>query len=124
MYVRDNFHKILTSAYKILTYGTYQASSYLSVMSRSPLRAMKVSRPQHLMNPVEKWGSPAANEAVGSSSGVDGGSWAELLTPQSWIEPRARLWMKDEPFWTNLFERRQAFMNDTAPANLYNINEF
>ena len=62
-------------------YDTYQASSYLSVTSRSPLRAMKVSRPQHLMNPVEKWGSPAANEAMGSSSGVDGGSWAELLTP-------------------------------------------
>lgn len=61
--------------------GTYQASSYLSVTSRSPLRPMKVSRPQHLMNPVEKWGSPAANEAMGSSSGVDGGSWAELLTP-------------------------------------------
>ena len=79
---------------------------------------MKVSRPQHLMNPVEKWGSPAANEAVGSSSGEDGGNWAELLTPQSWTEPRARLWMKDEPFWTNLFENRQAFMNYSILVHL------
>ena len=65
---------------------------------------MKVSRPQHLMNPVEKWGSPAANEAADWSSGVGGGSWAELLTPNSWTEPRARLWMNEEPFWTNLLD--------------------
>ena len=96
------YARMIFAKCQLLIYGTYQASSYLSVTSRSPLRAMKVSRPQHLMNPVEKWGSPAANEAVGSSSGEDGGSWAELLTPQSWTEPRARLWMKDEPFWTNL----------------------
>ena len=37
------------------------------VTNISPLREMKVSRPQHLIPPVEKCGNPAAREGVGFS---------------------------------------------------------
>jgi len=37
---------------------------------------MKVSRPQHLIAPVEKWGSPAANEAAGTVAPPDTGNGA------------------------------------------------
>lgn len=39
---------------------THLASSSLPVISSKPLNAINVSRPQHLINPWEKCGNPAA----------------------------------------------------------------
>ena len=75
---------------------------YLPVTSSSPLSAIKVSRPQHLMNPVEKWGRPAAREAEGSTEGRGGGRWAEWQSPKICTDPRARSVSREEPCWMNL----------------------
>ena len=51
--------------------STNLATSSLPVLISSPGRAMKVSLPQHLMKPWEKWGSPAARLATDSCRSVD-----------------------------------------------------
>ena len=65
---------------------------------------MKVSRPQQRMNPVAKWGSPAAIDPTGVSVGV--ASWrgytAEGVSPHSCMDPRAKSLMKLEPLDINL----------------------
>ena len=63
---------------------------------------MKVSRPQDLMYPVEKWGSPAAKVGGGSSGGgtssADSGGNGALPTADRWIGvPRARHFTRSEP---------------------------
>ena len=44
----------------LLLLVNYLASSNRPVSSNRPGSAIKVSLPQHLMNPWEKWGNPAA----------------------------------------------------------------
>jgi len=44
----------------------YLASSYIPGNNNNPLKAIKVSLPQDLAQPVEKWGSPAEIEYLKS----------------------------------------------------------
>ena len=72
-----------------------------------PLSAMKVSLPQHLINPVAKCGNPAAREASNVSPGMGGGRRADTQIPNSWTEPRASRLTKEEPSCTKLQQERQ-----------------
>ena len=73
---------------------------------------MKVSLPQHLMKPVEKWGKPAAIDISVGIADPDVGPWYSLgdrtgsedepHKPTNWSEPRARVLRNDEPFLTKL----------------------
>ena len=45
---------------------------------KKPRKDIKVSRPQFLMYPVEKWGKPAAKDTIGSVIPTVGGNKADL----------------------------------------------
>ena len=80
---------------------------------------MKVSLPQHLMKPVEKWGKPAAIDISVGIADPDVGPWYSLgdrtgsedepHKPTNWSEPRARVLRKDEPFLTKLRQNVKSY---------------
>lgn len=94
----------------------YLASWYRPGTSSRPLSAMKVSRPQQRIKPVEKWGKPAANDiSVGIeapdddpwySLGDKTGSEAEVDKPTNWSEPSDSAFRKEEPSFTVLNENK------------------
>ena len=80
---------------------------------------MKVSLPQHLMKPVEKWGRPAAIDISVGIADPDVGPWYSLgertgsedepHKPTNWSEPRARVLRNDEPFLTKLRQNVKSY---------------
>ena len=80
---------------------------------------MKVSLPQHLMKPVEKWGKPAAIDISVGIADPDVGPWYSLgdrtgseeepHKPTNWSEPRARVLRKDEPLLTKLRQNVKSY---------------
>ena len=73
------------------------APSKLPVTKYSPLSAMNVSRPQHLVHPKLKVGKPAVMDAVG----LAGCREADCVIPCIWTVHRARHWINSCPFETN-----------------------
>ena len=81
---------------------------------------MKVSLPQHLMKPVEKWGKPAAIDISVGIADPDVGPWYSLgdrtgsedepHKPTNWSEPRERVLRKDEPFLTKLRQNVKSYL--------------
>ena len=89
---------------------SHLASVNLPVTISSPLSDINVSRPQHRMNPVAKWGSPAASDiwlgTVWSFCESDG-KLAPGVCPINWTEHWAKLSKNTEPSWTRLQEIAQ-----------------
>lgn len=89
---------------------SYLASSYRPVTSINPRNAMKVSRPQQRIKPVEKWGKPAAMEGSGKAPSPETGiSWgdragsdADCVIHKNCAEPRDNALTNDEPSTTKL----------------------
>ena len=61
----------------------FLASSSRPVRMKKPRKDIKVSRPQFLMYPVEKWGKPAAKDTIGSIIPTVGGNKADLEKEES-----------------------------------------
>ena len=56
---------------------------------------MNVSRPQHLMYCVAKWGRPAANP----DTSLFGRSEVDFTGPHNWIIPRDNAFENSPPSW-------------------------